>query len=53
MANVLVNVTPFKSILKESKERPGVYEVEGVMQRAGAKKPKWKNIRKRSLNERG
>jgi hypothetical protein len=37
MANVLVNVTPFKSILKESKERPGVYEVEGVMQRAGAK----------------
>ena len=37
MANVLVNVTPFKSILKESKERPGVYEVEGVMQRAGSK----------------
>ena len=37
MANVLVNVTPFKSILKESKERPGVFEVEGVMQRAGAK----------------
>ena len=37
MANVLVNVTPFKSILKESKDRPGVYEVEGVMQRAGAK----------------
>ena len=37
MANVLVNVTPFKSILRESKERPGVYEVEGVMQRAGAK----------------
>jgi len=37
MANVLVNVTPFKSILRESKERPGVFEVEGVMQRAGAK----------------
>ena len=37
MANVLLNVTPFKSILKESKERPGVYEVEGVLQRAGAK----------------
>ena len=37
MANVLVNVTPFKSILKESKERPGVFEVEGIMQRAGAK----------------
>tara|TARA_R110000765_G_scaffold72293_1_gene140382 strand:- start:92 stop:670 length:579 start_codon:yes stop_codon:yes gene_type:complete len=37
MKNVLVNVTPFKSILKESKERPGVFEVEGIMQRAGAK----------------
>jgi len=36
MANVLVEYTPFKSILKESKERPGVFEVEGVMQRAGA-----------------
>ena len=37
MANVLVNVTPFKPILRESKERPGVFEVEGVMQRAVAK----------------
>jgi hypothetical protein len=37
MAQVLVNVTPFKPILRESKERPGVFEVEGVMQRAGAK----------------
>jgi len=36
MANVLVEYTPFKSILRESKERPGVFEVEGVMQRAGA-----------------
>lgn len=36
MANVLVEYTPFKSVLKESKERPGVFEVEGVMQRAGA-----------------
>ena len=34
MANVLVEYTPFKSILRESKERPGVFEVEGVMQRA-------------------
>lgn len=34
---LLVEVTPFKPILKESKERPGVFEVEGVMQRAGAK----------------
>ena len=37
MANVLVEYTPFKSVLRESKERPGVFEVEGVMQRAGAK----------------
>ena len=36
MAQVLVNVTPFKPILRESKERPGVFEVEGVMQRAVA-----------------
>lgn len=37
MSQVLVNVTPFNPILRESKERPGVFEVEGVMQRAGAK----------------
>ena len=37
MSNLLVEVTQFKPILKESKERPGVFEVEGVMQRAGAK----------------
>lgn len=37
MNNLLVEITPFKSILRESKERPGVYEVEGVLQRAGAK----------------
>src|SRR6056300_159822 len=36
MSQLLVEVTPFKSILKESKERPGVFEVEGVMQRAKA-----------------
>jgi len=36
MANVLVEYTPFKSVLRESKEIPGVFEVEGVMQRAGA-----------------
>ena len=37
MAQLLVDVTPFKPILRESKSRPGVFEVEGVMQRAGAK----------------
>ena len=36
MAKLLVDVTPFKSVLRESKERPGVFEVEGVMQRAKA-----------------
>ena len=36
MAQLLVDVTPFKSVLKESKEKPGAYEVEGVMQRAVA-----------------
>ena len=37
MTNLLVDVSPFKSLLKESKDRPGVFEVEGVVQRAGAK----------------
>ena len=37
MSNLLVEVTKFNPILRESKERPGVFEVEGVMQRAGAK----------------
>ena len=36
MAQLLVDVTPFKPIIRESKERPGVFEVEGVMQRASA-----------------
>tara|TARA_X000001316_G_scaffold7678_1_gene1967 strand:+ start:513 stop:1091 length:579 start_codon:yes stop_codon:yes gene_type:complete len=36
MSQLLVNVTPFRPVLRESKERPGVFEVEGVMQRAGA-----------------
>jgi hypothetical protein len=34
---LLVEVQAFRPILRESKERPGVYEVEGIMQRAGAK----------------
>ena len=37
MAQLLIEVTPFTSILKESKEKPGVYEVEGIMQRAVSK----------------
>lgn len=34
---LLVEVHNFRPILRESKERPGVFEVEGIMQRAGAK----------------
>ena len=37
MPQLLVDVTPFNSILKEAKGRPGVFEVEGVLQRAVAK----------------
>ena len=37
MNNLLIEVQSFKPILKESKTRPGVFEVEGVVQRAGAK----------------
>jgi hypothetical protein len=33
---LLINVTPFKGLLTESKDRPGVFEVTGIMQRAGA-----------------
>jgi hypothetical protein len=34
---LLINVTPFKGLLTESKTNPGVFEVVGIMQRAGAK----------------
>lgn len=34
---LLINVTPFKGLLTEAKDRPGVFEVVGIMQRAGAK----------------
>ena len=34
---LLINVTPFKGLLTEAKDRPGVFEVTGIMQRAGAK----------------
>ena len=36
MSQLLVDVTPFKPTIRESKTRPGVFEVEGVMQRAKA-----------------
>ena len=34
MAQLLVDVTPFRPTIRESKSRPGVFEVEGIMQRA-------------------
>lgn len=37
MNNLLINVTPFKGVLTESKLNKGVFEVVGIMQRAGAK----------------
>ena len=37
MNNLLVNVTPFKAVLTESKLKPGVFEVTGIMQTAEAK----------------
>mgnify|MGYP003650043349 FL=1 len=37
MAQLLVDVTSFKSLLKESRTKPGVFEVEGILQRAVAK----------------
>ena len=37
MTNLLIDVQPFKPLLKESRQKPGVFEVEGVVQRAGAK----------------
>jgi len=36
MAQLLVDVTPFRPTLKEAKGRPGVFEVEGIMQRASS-----------------
>ena len=35
--SLLVDVTPFRPLLRESKTKPGVFEVEGVLQRAVAK----------------
>ena len=37
MSNVLVEYTPFRPTITESKTKPGVFEVTGLMQRAGAK----------------
>ncbi len=46
---LLVDVQTFRPILRESKERPGVFEVEGIMQRAGAKNQNGRVYDKRIL----
>ena len=37
MSNLLLDIRPFETVLTESKTKPGIYEVTGIMQRAGAK----------------
>ena len=51
MNNLLVNVTPFKALLTEVKNRPGIFEVSGIMQRAGAENQNGR-IYKRAILER-
>lgn len=55
MSQLLVDVTPFRPIIKESKTKPGVFEVEGVMQRAKAQNQNGrvysKNILERETNK--
>ena len=51
MNNLLVNVTPFKGMLTESKAKPGVFEVTGIMQRAGAKNQNGRIYKREILEE--
>jgi hypothetical protein len=51
MSNLLVNVTPFKAVLAESKTKPGIFEVTGVMQRAGAKNQNGRIYKREILEE--
>ena len=51
MNNILVNVTPFKGMLTESKTKPGVFEVVGIMQRAGAKNQNGRIYKREILEE--
>ena len=48
---LLINVTPFKGLLTESKVKPGVFEVVGVMQRAGAKNQNGRIYKREILEE--
>ena len=55
MAQLLVEVSTFRPIITESKTKPGVFEVEGVMQRATAKNQNGrvysKSILEREMNK--
>jgi len=48
---LLINVTPFKGLLTESKTKPGVFEVVGIMQRAGAKNQNGRIYKREILEE--
>ncbi len=48
---LLINVTPFKGLLTESKAKPGVFEVTGLMQRAGAKNQNGRIYKREILEE--
>ena len=49
MAQLLVDVTPFRPTIIESKTKPGVFEVEGVMQRASAENQNGRVYKKQIL----
>lgn len=51
MNNLLINVTPFKGLLTESPNKKGVYEVVGIMQRAGAKNQNGRIYKREILEE--
>ena len=51
MNNLLINVTPFRGMLTESKTKPGVSEVVGIMQRAGAKNQNGRIYKREILEE--
>lgn len=48
---LLINVTPFKGLLTESTTKPGVFEVTGIMQRAGAKNQNGRIYKREILEE--
>lgn len=51
MNNLIIDVTPFKGILTESPTKRGVFEVVGIMQRAGAKNQNGRIYKKEILQK--